>query len=71
LAAATSTAALMWSLWPWVHTTATTRRSPTASRIAVASCAASMMSTSWSSPMSHTLLSTSQVPPSRLKVPEV
>src|SRR5689334_8330944 len=48
-----------------------TRRSPTAAAIASASCAASTTITSRSSPISQTLLSTSQVPPSRLKVPEV
>src|SRR5918998_563031 len=39
--------------------------------MASASCAASITSTSRSSPTSHTLLSTSHVPPSRLNVPEV
>ena len=61
----------MWSSWPWVSTIATTRRPPTAAAIADASWAASMTSTSASSPTSQTLLSTSQVPPSRLNVPEV
>ena len=71
LAAATSTAALTWSLCPWVHITATTRRSPTAARIDPASCAASMTRTSSSSPTSQTLLSTSHSPPSRANVPDV
>ncbi len=44
---------------------------PTASTIGAAVCAASITTTSESSPTIHTLLSTSQVPPSRLKVPEV
>ena len=42
-----------------------------AARIASASCGASMTTHSASSPSSQTLLSTSQVPPSRENVPEV
>ncbi len=64
-------AASMWSLWACVHTMAVSRRSPTASAMASASWAASMTIASWSSPTIHTLLSTSQVPPSRLNWPEV
>ncbi len=64
-------AALTWSLWAWVHTIAVSRRSPTASAMAWASWAASMTTASWSSPTIQTLLSTSQVPPSRVNCPEV
>ena len=71
LAAATSTAALTWSLCPWVRTIAATRRSPTAARIAPASCAASTTRTSVSSPTSQTLFSTSHSPPSSANVPAV
>ena len=61
----------MWSLWPCVHTTATTCRPPTASSMALASWAASMTITSESSPTIQMLLSTSQLPPSSSKVPWV
>jgi hypothetical protein len=50
---------------------AVSRRGPTAAMIASASCGASMTTHSVSSPSSQTLLSTSQVPPSREKVPDV
>jgi len=50
-----------WSALAWVHARATTRRLPTASATAAASCGASVTSTSRSSPSSHTLLSTSKV----------
>lgn len=69
--AASAGAASMWSLWACVHTMATSRRSPTAAAMASASWAASMTTASVSSPTIQTLLSTSQVPPSRLNVPEV
>src|SRR5699024_11345223 len=46
-------------------------RSPTALATASGSCAGSMIRHSWPSPTIHTLLSTSHVPPSREKVPEV
>src|ERR1700683_5511055 len=61
----------MWSSWAWGHKMAVRRRGSTAARIAVASCGASMTMHSASSPSSQTLLSTSQVPPSREKVPDV
>src|SRR5688500_11036280 len=64
-----STAALMWSLCPWVSTIALTRRPPMAATIGAASCGASMTRTSSSSPTSQTLLSTSKSCPSRLKTP--
>lgn len=54
-ASARSTAALMWSLCPWVQTTATTLQSPTASRMGLASWAASKTMTSLSSPTSQIL----------------
>ncbi len=66
-----ATAALMWSLCPWVSAIAVTRRPATASTIGVASCAASTTSTSRSSPMSQMLLVTSHSPPSRAKIPSV
>ena len=61
----------MWSLWPWVHTMATSRRSPTAAAIGAASWAASTTTTSSSSPMSQMLFSTSKSSPSMEKVPLV
>jgi hypothetical protein len=61
----------MWSSWACVHKMAVSRRGPTAAMIASASCGASMTTHSVSSPSSQTLLSTSQVPPSREKVPDV
>ncbi len=64
-------AAFTWSLWAWVQTMARSRRPPSASTMASGSCAASMTIASWSSPTIHTLLSTSQVPPSRVNCPEV
>src|SRR5688572_22302714 len=64
-----STAALMWSLCPWVSTIAVTFRPSMASTIGAASCGASMTRTSSSSPTSQTLLSTSKSCPSRLKTP--
>src|ERR671920_384525 len=50
---------------------AVTLRSPISSRIGGSWCGASMRTHSVSSPTSQTLLSTSQLPPSRLNVPEV
>ena len=50
---------------------ASTRRSPMTSRMASTSCGASMTTHSASSPTTQTLLSTSNVSPSRVKVPEV
>src|SRR5262245_59442356 len=70
-ASANGTAALMWSLWPWVHTTAFTVRPPTPSTIGAWSWAASTTITSWSSPTSQMLLSTSKSSPSMENVPEV
>lgn len=64
-------ATVMWSLWPWVQTTATTLRPPTASMIGAAVWAASNTTTSWSSPTIQMLLSTSQLPPSSSNVPLV
>ncbi|SHT57697.1 Uncharacterised protein [Mycobacteroides abscessus subsp. abscessus] len=61
----------MWSLCPWVHTTATTLRPPTASMIGCAEWAASKTTTSSPSPTIQMLLSTSQLPPSSSKVPRV
>jgi len=68
---ASATAALMWSLWPWVPTIATVRRSPTAAAIASWSWAASTMMTSDASPTIQTLFSTSNFSPSMAKMPEV
>ena len=51
----------MWSLWPWVQTMATTRRPATPSTIGRWSWAASITSTSSSSPTSQMLLSTVEV----------
>jgi hypothetical protein len=56
-------ATVMWSLWPCVQTTATTLRPATASMMGCAVCAASNTATSFSSPTTHTLLSTPQLPP--------
>jgi hypothetical protein len=71
VAAASAGAASMWSLCAWVQTMARSVRPPSAARIASASWAASTTIASWSSPTIQTLLSTSQVPPSSEKVPEV
>ena len=70
-ASRSATAALMWSLWPWVHTMATTRRPPTAAAMGSWSWAASKISTSRWSPTSQMLLVTSHSPPSRAKMPSV
>src|SRR5688500_11256049 len=64
-----ATAAVMWSLCPWVRTMPATLRPPMAATIGAASCGASMTRTSSSSPTSQTLLSTSKSCPSRLKTP--
>src|ERR1700712_779984 len=69
VASRSATAAVMWSLCPWVSTIAVTVRPPTAATIGSASCGASMTSTWSSSPTSQTLLSTSKSCPSRLKTP--
>src|SRR4051794_35125366 len=69
VASRSATAAVMWSLCPWVSAIPVTRRPPTASTIGAASCGASTTSTSSSSPTSQTLLSTSKSCPSRLKTP--
>src|SRR5882757_6358660 len=66
-----SGATVTWSLWPCVHTTATTLRPPTAATIGAAVCAASKTTTSESLPTIQMLLSTSQLPPSSSKVPWV
>ncbi len=55
----------------WVHRIPITGRSPTAPMMASASRAAWMTSTSRSLPSNQTMLSTSQVPPSRLNLPDV
>ena len=72
VASARSAAALMWSLWPWVHDD---RRPPCGRRppstIGSASWAASITSTSASSPTSQMLLSTSKSSPSMENMPEV
>src|SRR6478609_10174847 len=70
-ASPSSGATVTWSLWPWVQTTATTLRPPTASTIGPALCAASNTTTSFSSPTIQMLLSTSQLPPSSSNVPWV
>ena len=61
----------MWSLWPWVHTMAVTRRPPTAATMADASWAASTITTSSPWPTSQMLFSTSKSWPSREKMPVV
>src|SRR4051794_29879313 len=61
----------MWSLWPCVQTTATTRRPATPSTIGAASCAASITRHSVSSPTIQMLLSTSKSSPSIENVPWV
>src|SRR5690348_11747175 len=66
-----SGATVTWSLWPCVHTTATTWRPATASMIGAASCAASNTTTLELSPTSQMLLSTSQLPPSSSNTPDV
>ena len=66
----TAAAALMWSSWPWVQTIAgqpCARRPPRGSPRRRGR--RRRRRTSLSSPTSQTLLSTSQVPPSRLKTP--
>ena len=59
-----------WSSWAWVHTIALTARPATTARIASTSCGASTTRHCSSSPITHTLLSTSCVSPSRENVPE-
>ena len=70
-ASRSGTAALMWSLWPWVSTMAATRRPFTASTIGWWSWAASNTTTSRSSPTIQMLFVTSHSPPSRAKMPSV
>lgn len=61
----------MWSSWPWVRTMASTWRPFTFFQTAEASWAGSMTTHCSAPPTIHTLLSTSNVSPSRENVPEV
>jgi hypothetical protein len=61
----------MWSSWAWVSRIFSTVRPATVREILSTSWAGSMIMTEESLPTIHTLLSTSQQPPSSEKVPEV